>query len=160
MRLHPSAPNNEFFTPTHACRKDTAIREQRPPSRGELRLSYEPDAGTAGLPLFEIAVKEAPDLSWLSPSEESYVAVHEATEGGLTTLAIDDRIPEATLQKLGRSLSPADRKSIARTLEIRRRQKQREHAPVRQGKRFEVPVLCRLVRVFSATVCACRACFE
>ena len=125
---------------------ESAIREQRPPSRGELRLSYEPDAGTAGLPLFEIAVKEAPDLSWLTPSEEPYVAVHEGTEGGLTTLAIDDRIPEATLQKLGRSLSPADRKSVVRTLEIRRRQKQREHAPVRQGKRFEVPVLCRLAQ--------------
>ncbi len=125
---------------------ETAIREQRPPPRGELPFFYEPDADTAGLPLFEIAVKEAPDLSWLTPAEEPHVAVHEIGDGGLTTLAIDDRIADTTLEKLGRSLLPAERKAIARTLEIRRRQKQREHAPVRQGKSFNVPVLCRLVQ--------------
>lgn len=124
---------------------ESVIREQRPKPVTKLPLGYVIDKGTDGLPLFEIVVKDLPDLTTLEPEEEQYVAVHE-DKTGQTTVAISDTTPDETVKKITKSMTPKDRKAIVETLAIRRRQKQREHAPVKQGKTFNVPVLWRSVQ--------------
>ena len=124
---------------------EAAIQEQRPKPPPQIALQYPSTDPTAGLPLFEIAVREKPDLSDLVPEETAYVTVTEHEEG-LTTLTVDENIPEATLKKVEQQLDGRDRKALRETLAIRRRQREREHAPARQGKRFRVPQLCRSVQ--------------
>ncbi|WP_289460302.1 hypothetical protein, partial [Klebsiella pneumoniae] len=64
----------------------------------------------------------------------------------MITLFLDETIPDATFQKVARQLPQKERKSLHENLEIRRRQRAREHAPVRQGKRLTVPQLVRVIQ--------------
>lgn len=124
---------------------ESVIREQRPPPDLDLPLFNQRADATDGLPLFEISVAELPDLGSFDPEEALYITVERQSNGG-AILTIDDRIGDDALKKLGRSLKPADRKALAETLAIRRRQKQRELAPARQGKPFAVPRLHRMIQ--------------
>lgn len=123
---------------------ENAIHEQRRLSDPGLGLQYRGDV-TAGLPLFDVSVRETPDLSNLEPEEAAFVTVHKHPDG-LTTLTVDEIIPDATLRKVEQKLLPKDRVALREHLDIRRRQRQRDHAPARQGKRLAVPLLYRAVQ--------------
>jgi type III restriction enzyme len=124
---------------------EEAIREQRPKPVPQLGLQYPMTDPTAGLPLFGLAVAKAPDLAVLDADEQGYVAVR-TQEDGTTTLSIDDNTPETALRKVERQLQPKERAALRETLAIRRRQRQRDEAPVRKGKSLVLPRLCRLIQ--------------
>lgn len=121
---------------------EDAIREQRRRPDPALPLRFAPADPAAGLPLFDLSVREAPDLSSLEPAETAYVTVHRHPDGA-TTISVDTAIPYATLRKVEQQLGSKDRAALREHLELRRRQRQREHAPVRQGKSLAVPQLYR-----------------
>lgn len=125
---------------------EEAIREQRPKPVPQLGLQYPSNDPTAGLPLFStLTVKDAPNLTGLQPEEQGYVTVTRQDDGA-TTLSVDDNIPEATLKKIEKQLQPKERSALRETLAIRRRQRQRDEAPVRKGRTFVMPRLCRAIQ--------------
>lgn len=124
---------------------EEAIREQRPKPVPQLGLQYPSNDQTAGLPLFSLTVKDAPDLTILQPEEQGYVTVHKQ-EDGATTLSVDENTPEVILKKIEKQLQPKERTALRETLAIRRRQRQRDEAPVRKGKTLVMPRLCRTIQ--------------
>lgn len=124
---------------------EEAIREQRPKPIPQLGLQYPTTDSTAGFPLFDLTVRESPDLTILDPEEQGYVTVHRQ-EDGATTLSVDENIPESALRKVEKQLQPRERNALRETLAIRRRQRQRDQAPVRKGKTLIIPRLCRTIQ--------------
>lgn len=123
---------------------ENAILMQRPSLPLQTGIRYRESDDTAGLPLFDLTLREKPDLSGLDKDEQRYVTVVEHQEG-LITLHVDEDTPEATLRKVERQLTATERKALRKTVEIRRRQREREASPARRGLSFVVPQL--VVRV-------------
>jgi type III restriction enzyme len=124
---------------------EEAIREQRPKPIPQLGLPYPMTDSFADLPIFNLTVRESPDLTSLAPEERGYVTA-QPREDGATTLSVAENIPESALGKVEKQLQPRERNALRETLAIRRRQRQRDQAPVRKGKTLIIPRLCRTIQ--------------
>ena len=124
---------------------EDAIREQRPKPVAQLGFQYPSTEPTAGLPLFDLIVRDAPNLSYLDPAEQQFILVHTQPDGA-TTMTVDENITESALKKVEKQLQPKERSALRETLAIRRRQRQRDQSPVRKGKALIIPRLCRNIQ--------------
>ena len=122
---------------------EDAIREQHLQPDPQLPLT--PSDPTAGLPLFSVTLRESPDLSTLTDAERDAVHIQRQPEGYFS-LSVQPTVGKETIEKIVRQCSRHEGQNLRETYEIKLRERRREHAPVKQGKRMLVPQLFREIQ--------------